>query len=174
MTEIADVMQGTIDQMLTRIDSLAAKLGIAATQVWGFTVKAKLVDARRELIKSAALLALPIFLLCWTLHIATMHIPHERKTEMAYKSEYRPCDQVAVVDGKQQVMHEQCQMQSQEPHEIEGDISSVGFILIASGVAALIAAFAFAASGIGGIIDALADSKTAEYDAFQDLLSDLT
>ena len=45
MSETTELVQATIDKVVERVDKLAAKMGIAAAEVWRFTVTAKVIRA---------------------------------------------------------------------------------------------------------------------------------
>jgi hypothetical protein len=171
--EAGEMIQDGIRGLVSRLDVLAGKLGIAAEHIWTFTVTAMAVDARRDLAKSAALSFVPILLFGWSLHVGFSRIPHEQKdVSQQVAVEFRPCDQIGTVNGIQQVLHEQCGVNSivQPARQVDGDISSTGWLLIGSGFLAAIIGVFILGIAVAGMIDAIANIKTVEYDAFHDLL----
>jgi len=184
MAETNEIVQSVIDKITTGAEKLAEKLGVAvaelgkvAAKVWVFSVTAKMANAKAKMAKSAALLLLPVFLFGWSLHIVLMPIPHEVHISHDYEqkqSDPRPCDQVGTLNGKQTILHEQCWQTINVPveHKDIGDVSTSGWLLVASGFIALIAGLIFLAIAIEGLIDGYAATKTAEYDAYQDLIYD--
>lgn len=177
MSETTEVIESTVEKVIQRIDGLADKLGIAAKEIWRFSVAAKAVEARRDLAKSAALLVVPLVLWGWSLHVALSAIPHDVESEMYQTFEQSvtlPCDQVATVDGKQTVLHEQCwnNAPKEKTRTTDKGISGVGWLLVASGFMGALVGLGIAGRAIAGVIDALAAAKKVEYDAYQDLISD--
>lgn len=172
MSEVAEVVESTIDKVLERVDLIASKLGIAAQEVWKFTVAAKLVEARRDLWKSGllALMLLPFW--GWTVHVATMRIPHEIESRSTMGS--LPCqvETTPSKDGKLNYWY-MCGggASISLPPEDKG-VSPLGWIFVVTGVMTAIAGLTVACMSVEGIVNALADAHTAEYDAYQDLISD--
>lgn len=172
MNEATEMIQSTIDKVLERVDLVASKLGIAAKEVWRFSVAAKLVEARRDLWKSAllGLLLLPFW--GWTTRVATMRIPHDMEGRSTMGS--LPC-QVTTTPSKDGNLGYwyMCggAVSLSLPPEDKG-VSQIGWLFVVSGVITAIAGLAVACLSVEGVINALADAHTAEYDAYQDLISD--
>lgn len=171
-----ELIESTIGKVLERVDLVAAKLGIAAKEVWRFTVTAKLVGARRDLWKSAllALVSLPFW--GWSLHVARMSIPHDIEQ---VASEYMAIDHVPCykVDAKglECEVPGDCQnyVSKEGPEKtVDKGTSNIGWAFVISGIILFFVGLLVLICAVSGLIDALADAKTAEYDAYQDLISD--
>src|SRR5690242_2015041 len=124
MSDTTELVQSTIDKVLQRVDLLAAKLGIAAGEVWRFSVTAKAVEARADIAKYAALFLIPLVLWGWSIHILRMPVLHDYDTTMSYQitqGEPKPCDQIGKVNGKEVILHEQCWPQHQDQVPVRTD-----------------------------------------------------
>lgn len=177
MTEVSEVVESTIDKVLDRVDRIAAKLGIAAREVWRFAVTAKVVEAKRDVAKYGALILVSFLLWGWAARVAVMKLPHEIKSipyTYIVPGDRMPCDQVGVVNGKQVVLHEQC-WQNKQVEKVRTEdqgVSNFGWMFLVSGIACALVGLGLAITSISGVIDGLAAAKTAEYDAYQDLIYD--
>lgn len=164
----------TVDKILGRLDVLAAKLGVAAKEIWRFSVSAKVVEAKSNLAKSFGLLLLAVIFTGWATRVAFMKIPHETRQEPTYaQTNWEPCTQTQ--DGHVHTLGN-CYMEMHEEKPIlttvDDGISNYGYGLLISGGVAGILAFFFWTCSVEGIIDALADLHTTEYDAYQDIIYD--
>jgi hypothetical protein len=77
MGEMAEVVQGTIKELLERLDALAAKLGITAEYVWKFTVSARIAEAKRDLLVGFSYLLGPILTWLYAWAIWNSNLPHD-------------------------------------------------------------------------------------------------
>lgn len=181
---MADVAGTVLGGVLARLDLLAEKLGIAAGQLWKFAVKAKIVEAQRDMLKTAVLLLVPFVLWGWALHVSRMHLPHDFK--MMYVETRRetptPCPtgvQGYILKGGSWTTVAPaggCVSVVTAPDEKKEDqgLSTTGWFYTASAIIATILGLIFLCGSLRDMIDAFARIHTAEYDAFQDLLSDLS
>lgn len=173
MSDTTEVIQSTIDKVLERVDLLAAKLGIAAKEIWRFSVTAKVVEAKRDLAKSAALMIIPIIFWGWSIHVLTMKIPHDIQTRIEMiAGDPKPCDQIGILNGKQVIMHEQCWPNVPKTVTEDKGVSNIGWLFVFSGILAGLGGLGLAGESVSGAINAIASAKTAEYDAYQDLIYD--
>lgn len=114
------------DDVLQRIDKVAEKLGVAADKVWEFSVRAKVVNAKRDMVENLVWFFFPVFL------AVLGHI-------------------LLGVKGP-------------------GDGPEAAHVF---GYVSLLAAAIATGCCISGIITAVARTKTAEYDAYQEVVRDL-
>jgi hypothetical protein len=175
MSDTAGVIQSTIDKVLERVDQLAAKLGIAAKEIWRFSVSAKVVEAKRDLAKSAALILITFIAWGWAGHVACMKIPHDIQQESDHYA-WAPCLQIPTTNGKGQIVGYAMQCGDAQPTQktttVDKGLSDNGWILIISGIVAFIFGLFIAVWSIEGVLNAWASLHTADYDAYQSLLDD--
>jgi hypothetical protein len=162
MRETTEVVQSVVDKVLQRVDAVASKLGLAATQVWGFTVKANIVNAKRDITNHSALMLVAFVLFGWSFHVVKNPTPHELRKEVSYSQTACPPNYP---------MGYQCQS-STERLVPDGDISSIGWALIISSIVTAIAGLLVASCAVEGIVDGISCLYTADYDAYKDLIYD--
>jgi hypothetical protein len=182
MSDTTEVVQTTINKVLERVDLLASKLGIAATEVWKFTVINERVTARRDLWKSALLVLVMLPFWGWSLFVVTKPIPHE--IVQNYPAGWAvgwsatsavPCDSAGTIATKGTT--DVCRINSTDPHEEtqkleDKGISLNGWLLIVTAVATFLIGLGIVIESVGGVLNALAYAKTAEYEAYKNLISD--
>ena len=180
MSDTTEVVQTTINKVLERIDLLASKLGIAATEVWKFTVINERVTARRDLWKSALLVLVMLPFWGWSLFVVTKPIPHEivqnypAGPSVGWSATSAvPCDSAITAKGTTGV----CRIYSTDPPEEtqkleDKGISPNGWLLIVTAVATFLLGLGIVIESVGGVLNALAYAKTAEYEAYKNLISD--
>lgn len=181
MSETVEVVKGAVSELMTRLDALAAKLGIAAEYIWKFTVTAKVVEAKRDFAKSAASVLLAFVFWGWAIHVAFMAIPHDISSEPSYEtiSTPTPCTQFwqdGIKGHAPKPLQGTCMQQTQKPapdRKIDHGISNQGYAYVVSGILFTLLGVLAICLSVGGMIDALASVKTAEADAFDSLLYDL-
>lgn len=136
------------------------KLDISSEETWQLIVAAKLVNARRDLIKALALLLIPLAFWGCAIHVYRMKIPHEIVTN------YKPtphdcftengitlCDTwTPTADGTK-----------------EGGPTDEGWELILSAIIFALVGSLIAVIAVAQAIDAYASMRTAEYDAWQSI-----
>jgi len=179
MSETGEIVKGTIAQIAERLDALAAKLGIAAENIWRFTVAAKVVEAKRDFAKFAAEILLVALLFGWAGHVARMKLPHDISTEVhtnqiqtsySCKRYFRatPTAEIRILDAT-------CLKADSitVPVPLDHGLSIAGWIYVATVIICAILGLISLIDAVQGMIYSIAAVKTAEYDAFQDLLSDL-
>jgi hypothetical protein len=165
--EATELVQSTIDKMLERVDALAQKLGLAATQIWGFTVKANIVNAKRDIATAAAFLIVPALLCGWSIHVLRMRLPHETHVSIAHTYAMRPCPAGATCWGGNY------QVEAETPVTEDKGLETEGWLLAVSGLLTAIAAIITACCAVTALIEAISCIYTAEYDAYKDLIYDL-
>jgi len=185
MSDTHELIDSTIEKVLTRVDTLAEKLGIAAKEVWRFTVTAKMVEAKRDLYSAIAYMSLPLILWTWAAHVVMHSIPHDQEQVMVHKSVYTPI--IPATPDKSGYATVTCssngpcvssgsglyqQTQEDTPEMIDKGLGFAGWLLILSAVICACLGLAFAYDAVDELFGALASAKTAEYDAYQDLISD--
>ena len=165
---MAEEIGNVITEVLARLDALAQKLGIAAEQIWGFAVKAKLVQAKRDILNVAAVLPLILALFGWSLHVAWMKLPHDLVSHVeggGYST--------APIVANGQIIGWQQSTIPLVTTTVDRGLTSEGVAYVVSGFVCLLAGLITGILIAQGAIDAAARLKTAEYDAYQEILSDL-
>lgn len=157
--DMTEVIPGTIDKVLTRIDKIADKLGIAAKEVWRFTLAAKAVEAKRRFAQAVPLLIMALVAGGWSLHIATMKLPHKIEHKLIAPDNFFVWDK-----------HTPPPL----PTYVDDDkgLSEEGVGLIGSGVLTGLVGFMMFGSAISTMIDAVASLKTIEYDSYREIVTD--
>jgi hypothetical protein len=180
MSETTEMVTGAVSELMTRLDAIAEKLGIAAEYVWKFTVMAKIVEAKRDFAKSAAIALLVFLFWGWAIHVALMTIPHEFSAEIAYETTTTPspCTQYwndGIKGHTPTPLQGTCMGSTQKPvdRKVDKGISSQGFAYVISGIVFALLGIIVLCVSVGGMIDGLAGMKKAEADAFESLLYDL-
>lgn len=168
----------TIDKVLERLDVLAEKLGIAAKEIWRFSVAAKVTEAKSNLAKAVLKVIFAILFTGWATHVAFTKIPHKTHQETAFaQSAWH--EELCPESGNKKravIIWGNC-FASDTPQKIgvttvDDGLSDYGIGLAVSGLVAGIFAFFYWVVSIEEIIDALADLHTTEYDAYQDIIDD--
>jgi hypothetical protein len=156
MSEVKDAVNGTVESLLNR---LAEKLGTTVDAIWKFSVMAKAVEAKRDVLKGLGLLF--VVLVLWTASacVALMKMSHETYVETQ--------SPVAICDFAS------CKYVQPPPTEKDRGLADRAYLYIA--IAAALAGIGLVTACAAGntIIDALASAKTTEADALSDLLYDL-
>lgn len=154
-----------MQEVLKRVDALATKLGIAAENVWAFTVKATTVKAKVNLYRSIAFLIIPALLFGWAGHIATTKLPHD----IHHYGISSNCHASSVADARNNTW---VTCENSDPVEEDRGLSDLGQALALSGIITGLLGFVFSIVGVSAIFSAVQDIHTVESDAYHDILCD--
>lgn len=171
VVSMSQFAEKAMQEVLNRLDAVAKKLGVAATEVWRFTVKAKMVEAYRDLVSNVVLLLVPVILFAWVGHVSHMQIPHDtqfhQESTTYMSSGYFTCSSggscttTAPVPVKQPAYTE------------DKGISNVGWAYVVSAIICAVAALIFLFRFLTNIVSSAAAIQTAEYRAFTDIIDQL-
>lgn len=156
MSDTTQLIEGTVDKMLERLDALTGKLGIAASELWGYTVKAMIVNAKRDMVQAIALLFIPAILVGWAVHVKNMTLPHEMQH----------------IRGLSQVPGGQSLRETEEVRD--NGLAAEGYFYAATAFGCVLVSLVWVGAAVSDVIHAQARQHTAEYDAYRNLISTLT
>lgn len=73
-------------ELFKRLDVIAEKLGIAATEIWKFSLKARVAQLKGGLREAIIWTIVPVIFLCASLHIYRTPLSHEIETKTVSRS----------------------------------------------------------------------------------------